>query len=339
MISSSERVGKAIHFDYPDRPPISHAILPSALLHHGQALRDILQGVHEDFGWDFLPDLPLDKFPPYYRKGRHKDGFGVIWESSEDGEYGLPVQKPLSDWNDYRNFTWPDFEVKPPAYRLYSGHMVGKDPRWYARGGWITFFETMQELRGFEDVLSDIAMDEPAAYTLRDDLLAFNLRLVDKFLALEYDGIHFADDWGTQTALMINPALWRSFFKPCYRAMFDKVRAAGVDVHFHSDGYILDIIPDLIELGVSVLNCQSSCMGNDIVGRRFRGQICFRTDIDRQKVMTFGSPADVRQHIGSLFKALSSSRGGIIACGEIGRDTPLDNIRAMYETFAAAQGD
>jgi len=333
-MTSRDRVIKAIHFDYPDRPPVSHAILPSAILHHGAPLRRILDSVHEDFGWDFLPDLPLDKFPPYYRKGRNKDGFGVIWESSEDGEYGLPVVKPLSDWGAYASFTWPDFEVKPPAYRLYSGHMVGKDPRWYSRGGWITFFETMQELRGFEDLLADIAMGEEAAYTLRDDMLAFNLRLVDKFLALDYDGIHFADDWGTQTALMINPTLWRTFFRPCYAKMFEKVRLAGKDVHFHSDGYITDIIPDLIELGASVVNCQSTCMGNDEIGRRFKGHICFRTDIDRQNVMTFGKPADVKKHIDELFHALGSSKGGIIACGEIGRDTPLDNIRAMYETIA-----
>jgi len=334
-MTSSERVKKAISFDYPDRPPVSHAILPSAMLHYGDKLRDILKDVHEDFGWDYLPDLPKEKLPPYYKKGRNKDGFGVVWESSEDGEYGLPVEKPLSDWSKYKSFVWPDFEVKPPVYRLYSGHMVGKDPRWYSRGGWITFFENMQELRGFEDLLADIAMEDEAALDLRDGMLAYNMRLIDKFLALDYDGIHFADDWGTQNSLMINPKLWRSFFRPCYAKMFEKVRAAGKDVHFHSDGFIIDIIGDLIDLGVSVVNCQSNCMGNDEVGRRFKGRICFRTDIDRQRVMPFGTPGEVKKHIGELFRALGSEKGGIIACGEIGRDTPLDNIKAMYEAFMA----
>ena len=92
-MTSRERVKKAIGFDYPDRPPISHAILPSAILKHGDSLRAILAGVREDFGWDYLPDLPLEKFPPYYRKGRNRDGLGVLWECSEDGEYGLPVGK------------------------------------------------------------------------------------------------------------------------------------------------------------------------------------------------------------------------------------------------------
>jgi uroporphyrinogen decarboxylase len=191
----------------------------------------------------------------------------------------------------------------------------------------------MQELRGFEDLLTDVLLGEPAAFALREEMLSFNLKLIDKFLALDYDGIHFADDWGTQTSLMINPVLWRDFFKPCYKSMFEKVRDAGKDVHFHSDGFILDIIPDLIELGVSVINCQSNCMDNDEVGHRFKGNVCFRTDIDRQMVMTFGRPEDVKKHIGELFHSLGSEKGGIIACGEIGRDTPLDNIEAMYEAF------
>jgi uroporphyrinogen decarboxylase len=334
-MESRERVHKAIGFDWPDRVPVSHAILPSALLHYGDRLREILTLVHEDFGWDFLPDLPVDKFPPYYRKGRHADGFGVIWESSDDGEYGIPVVHPLADWEKYESFVWPDFPVNPATYRLYSGHMTGSDPRWYSRGGWITFFETMQELRGFEDLLADMAMGEDAAYRLRDDLLQFNLRLVDKFLALDYDGIHFADDWGTQQSLMIDPAMWRRFFKPCYATMFERVRAAGKHVHFHSDGYILDIIGDLIDIGASVINCQSNCMGNEGIGRRFRGSVCFRTDLDRQNIMTFGSPSDVKKHIGEMFGHFGSAKGGLIACGEIGRDTPLENIRAMYEAFGA----
>ena len=332
-MTSRERVKKAISFDFPDRPPVSHAILPSALIRHGNALRKVLEDVEEDFGWDFLPDLPLSKFPPYYRKGRNKDGFGVVWESSEDGEYGIPVEKPLADWSRWPAFTWPDFEVQPPSYRLYSGHMVGMDSRWYSRGGWITFFETLQELRGFEDLLADVALGEESALELRDAMLAHNLRLIDKFLLLDYDGIHFADDWGTQNALMISPELWRSFFRPCYATMFERVRAAGVDVHFHTDGYVTDVVPDLVDLGVSVINCQSNCMGNEELGRRFKGQVCFRTDLDRQKVLTFGSPAEVRAHVDEVFRSLGSERGGIIACGEIGRDTPLDNIKAMYEAF------
>ena len=162
---------------------------------------------------------------------------------------------------------------------------------------WIQFFEEMQQLCGFENLLADIGQGEPMVYQLRDDMLRFNLGMLDKWLAHDYQGLHFADDWGTQHGLIVSPDMWRSFFKPAYKAMFDKVIAAGVDVHFHSDGMILDIIPDLIDLGVKVINCQSNIIGNEVLGKRFGGHLCFRTDLDRQKVLTFGTPAEVKAHI------------------------------------------
>ncbi|TVQ40124.1 MAG: hypothetical protein EA384_04245 [Spirochaetaceae bacterium] len=334
-MQSRERVQRAITFDYPDRPPISHAILPSAIKQYGQALYDVLQDVHEDFGWDFLPDLPPQKYPPYYKQGRHYDGFGTLWECSADGEYGTPIEKPLADpkWAGYEQYQWPDFDVRPTEYRLYSGHMEGKNPGYYARGGWITFFEEMQQLRGFEELLMDIALGTREFERFKADTLEFNLRHLDKWLEWDYDGLHFADDWGSQVNMLISPDAWRKHFKPAYSTMFDKVTAAGVDVHFHSDGYIIDIIPDLIDIGVKVINCQTGCMGHETVGRRFKGKVCFRTDLDRQHVLVFGSPADVKAHVREVFTSLGSEKGGIIACGEVGRDTPLDNIKAMYNAF------
>lgn len=332
-MKSRERVIKAINFDYPDRPPISHAILPSAQLHYGEKLTAVLKDVHEDFGWAELPDLPSEEYPPYYRKGEHFDGFGTLWSCSEDGEYGVPIQVPLENWDNYQTYKWPDFEIKPITKRLYSGHMNGKNDDYYARGGWITFFEQMQQLRTFNQVCLDLALDDPIIYCLRDDLLNFYLRHLDKWLELDYDGIHFADDWGSQKSMLIDPKLWRKFFKPVYKKMFEKVLSAGIDVHFHSDGYIIDIIPDLLDIGVKVINVQVNIMDMEEIKRQFNGRVCFRTDLDRQNVTLFGTPDDVRKHINTVFRAVGSEKGGLIACGEIGRDTPLDNIKAMYETF------
>ncbi|OPZ83150.1 MAG: hypothetical protein BWY76_02408 [bacterium ADurb.Bin429] len=88
-------------------------------------------------------------------------------------------------------------------------------------------------------------------------------------------------------------------------------------------------------MGVKVLNCQASVIGYDVLRREFAGNLCFRTDLDRQKVMPYGTPEQVRAHIRNVFDHLGTPGGGIIACGEIGPDTPLENIRAMYETFTA----
>lgn len=333
-MSSRDRVIRAIRFQTPDRPPISHAILPSAQYHYGAALAEITDAVHEDFGWHLLPDLPRDKLPPLYKQGLNTDDFGTQWKVTVEGRCGIPIGFPIAeDWSDADQYQFPPpFEVGPPTYRLYSGHVVGTSSEYYARGAWITFFEQLQQLHGFEATLLDLATDRPEIYHLRDELLRFNLEWIDRWLELDYQGLHFADDWGTQTNLMIAPDQWRTFFKPAYRAMFSRVKEAGRDVWFHSDGNILSIMPDIVELCVDVLNCQASVMDRLAI-KQYAGILCFRTDIDRQHVLPYVSPAEVKDYIDELFHDLGTAEGGIIACGEISEDVPLENIRAMYEAF------
>jgi uroporphyrinogen decarboxylase len=330
---SRERVEKAIRFQNPDRAPISHAILPAAQLKYGESLNDILATVHEDFGWDFLPDLKRENYPALYKAGKNRDDFGTLWHVEIEGMCGIPVECPLADWSDYDAFQWPEFGAGPPNARQYSGHMAGKNKEYYARGAWITFFEQMQQLRGMENVLMDLTFLSVEMQRFMDDLLQFNLNWIDRWLEHDYDGLHFADDWGAQNSLMISPDMWRKTFKPIYKKMFEKVKSAGLDVHYHSDGQIIDIIPDLIDIGVDVLNCQASIVGLDVLKKEFAGKLCFRTDLDRQKIIPFGTPKEVKAHILDVVGHLGTPNGGIIACGEIGPDIPLENIKVMYETF------
>jgi uroporphyrinogen decarboxylase len=333
-MTSRERVQRAIRFGTPDRPPISHAILPSAQYHYGDALKAITDAVPEDFGWGLLPDLPREKLPPLYKQGLNRDDYGTLWKVTVEGRCGIPVEFPIAeDWSNYDDYTWPDiFPAGVPRYRLYSGHMAGRDDAYYARGGWFVFFEQMQQLHGLEATLMDLVTDPPALYRLRDALIDFTSRWLDRWLEMDYQGLHFADDWGSQSALLIPPDKWRAFFKPAYATLFDKVKRAGRDVWFHSDGQILAILPDLVELGVDVLNCQASVMDRAEL-RQFAGKLCFRTDIDRQNVLPFVSPAEVKEYVNTLFHDLGTEQGGIVACGEISEDVPLENIRAMYEAF------
>jgi len=333
-MKSRERVTKAIHFGRPDRPPISHAILPSAQYHYGKALKEITDSVPEDFGWGLLPDLPKEKLPPLYKLGTNRDDFGTVWKVTEEGRCGIPVEYPIKDdFSNYDSYKWPEpFKAGVPAYRLYSGHMQGKSDDYYARGAWVTFFEQIQQLYGFENMLMALATDDPKLYRLRDDMLKFNLEWLDRWLEVDYQGLHFADDWGSQTSLMISPAKWRSFFKPGYREMFSKVKKKGLDVWYHSDGNIIEIIPDLIEMGVNVLNCQASVIDRNKL-KQFAGKIAFRTDIDRQNVLPYVKPQEVKDYINRLFHDLGTPNGGIVACGEISEDVSLENIRAMYDAF------
>jgi uroporphyrinogen decarboxylase len=333
-MKSRERVFRAIELTGPDRPPVSHGILPATQYKYGAALEEILAGVQEDFGWSLLPDMGRGELPALYRGGRNRDDFGTLWDTPVEGMSGIPVEWPLADWSAYASYQWPEFSAGPPSGRLYSGHMSGRSDDYYARGGWITFFEQMQQMRGMESLLMDLATESREFLRLRDDLLEFNLGWIDKWTALEYDGIHFADDWGTERGLMISVDAWRRLFKPAYARMFRKVTDAGMHVHFHCDGDIFAIMGDLIDCGVRVINCQANVIGLERIRKRYAGAVCFRTDLDRQRIVPFGTPDDVRRHVKDVFDNLGTPRGGIIACGELSPDIPLENIKAMYEAFA-----
>jgi hypothetical protein len=332
-MNSRERVKRAIKFQTPDQLPISHAVLPAAQLKYGQALDEILDEFREDFGWDYMQDLPREDYPALYKKGQHADDFGVVWHCEWDGICGIP-HGPIKDLSAYNDYQWPEpFSVGAPSGRLYSGHMEGFDDRWYARGGWIVFFEQLHYLRGMDDYFIDMAQESKEFYQFLDDMLEFNLEWLGRWTQCEYDGLHFADDWGGQLRLMVNPEIWRRIFKPRYAQMFKKVHDAGMDVWYHSDGHINEIFLDLIEIGVDVINSQVAVVGHDWVAENVRGKVAFRTDIDRQNVMPFGSPTQVKEEVFRTFEACGTKEGGIVACGEVGPDVPLENVLAMYEAF------
>jgi hypothetical protein len=150
-MNSREKVIRAIRFERPDSLPISHAILPSAQYYYGDALSKVINSFHEDFGWHLLPDLPREKLPPLYKPGRNRDDFGTVWRVTEEGRCGIPVEFPVNpDFSNYSTCKWPDiFSAGIPKYRLYSGHIAGKSDEYYARGGWIVFFEQMQQLQPY----------------------------------------------------------------------------------------------------------------------------------------------------------------------------------------------
>src|SRR5512136_1336039 len=111
-MNSRERVLRAIRFEKPDRPPISHAILPSAQYYYGDALKAITDAVPEDFGWSLLPDLPAEKLPPLYKEGNNRDEFGTLWRVTVQGRCGIPVEYPIAEnWENYGEFKWPVFSA------------------------------------------------------------------------------------------------------------------------------------------------------------------------------------------------------------------------------------
>ncbi|HUV88557.1 MAG TPA: hypothetical protein VMY80_02805 [Anaerolineae bacterium] len=118
----------------------------------------------------------------------------------------------------------------------------------------------MQFLRGTENLMMDLAWGVNQVYRLRDLVHEFFMREIALWTKTDVDGISFMDDWGTQTNLLISSQMWREVFKPLYADYCQLIHGTGKFAFFHSDGHIVSIIPDLIEIGVDAVNAQLFCL-------------------------------------------------------------------------------
>src|SRR5699024_387313 len=138
------------------------------------------------------------------------------------------------------------------------------------------------------------------------------------------DALNMMDDWGSQQALLINPALWDEYFRPMYRDYIDIAHKHGKKMFMHSDGYTLDIIPRLIDLGLDAMNSQIFCMGVDKL-KQFKGKITFWGEIDRQHLIPEGTPEQIENAVKSVYENLWDN-GGCIAQCEFGPGANPDNV-------------
>jgi hypothetical protein len=156
---------------------------------------------------------------------------------------------------------------------------------------------------------------------------------VDAWAKTTVDAVALMDDWGSNTGLLIRPDMWREKFKPLYKEYCDIIHRAGKYVFFHSDGHIEAIYGDLIEIGVDALNSQLFCMDIERLGQRYGGRLTFWGEIDRQHVLPYGTPDDVRDAVRRVRRAVDRGTGGVIAQCEWGKDNSVRNIEAVFEAW------
>lgn len=328
---SKERVVRAIEFEGPDKVPNGCYYLPGALDKYSGRLLSLFKAYPRDFAesvwWD------VRELVKSYSAGTYTDKWGCVWKNVKPGLMGRIVKHPLKDLSKIDSYELPeptnlvDFELVKKA--VNDAVKAGK----YVLGDGDNFFERIHWLHGFEDTLFDIAMRRKELKILMDRLVKLKMDLIRCWLDSGVDGLFFLDDWGTMKGLMISPERWRELFKPCYKRMFYEIRKRACHVFFHSDGKVLDIIPDLIEIGANAVNIQVSLIGVDLLAAKFAGKACMLPDIDRQHLLPFGKPSEIAEHIRHLVEKFGSFRGGVIAWGEIGPDVPLENAQAMLYAF------
>lgn len=264
-----------------------------------------------------------------YRKGLYVDAWGCRFENSYDGMLGCVREPLIREWIDLDSFRTPS-ELLGVDCAAVNAFCDATD-RFVLAGTLIRPFERLCFLRTMGRALADVFEESPGVIDLLDRLRRHYLAEVEAWAATRVDAIVIMDDWGAQDRLLISPESWRRLFKPIYREFCDAARRRGKRVFMHSDGWILEILPDLIELGVDALNSQVSCMGASALGR-FRGQITFWGEIDRHAVLSAGSLDDVRRAVEDAHTNLYA-HGGVIAQCEFGPGARLENVREVFRCW------
>jgi uroporphyrinogen decarboxylase len=133
--------------------------------------------------------------------------------------------------------------------------------------------------------------------------------------------------------LMISPRAFRKYIKPMYAAIFAPCKEAGVPVYLSSDGYLLDIIDDLVEVGVTTHDPQQRANTIEGIQKHYKGKMCIDLDLDRQG-FPFMTPLHITGMIKNAVETLNSPEGGFMMKAEIGDpNTPLENIEAICDAF------
>lgn len=350
-MNGRERVTRAIEFRDPDRVPAR--VGPSLLMWqtYREQLRDLtvrLAGP-ADFGYappgDDYPERNYDALPGVERAGTDfTDAWGVTWHNVHPGIIGIPKVYPLEDWRNLDRLAAPSVDVNewgdPIDWSGIARAIAESGHQRYVRVDGDRLWERMWFMRGMEPLMMDVAEGRPEVQALIDLIVDHHLRQLDKWLALDVDGVLFGDDWGTQTSLLINPRHWRRYFKPAYARLVERVHRAGKHAWLHSDGHILPILPDLIEIGFDVVNPQTNANGATTaegianVAAICRGRICVDADLDRQYVIPFGTPAEVREHVRETVQGLAGEHGGLLIMAYAYPLAPLENVEALYRAFA-----
>ena len=196
-----------------------------------------------------------------------------------------------------------------------------------------SLFEKAWFVRGMENLLADMLLHEEYCEALFERIVSADLMMLEMMLAADVDGVLLGCDWGSQQALMMGPAMWRRYIGPRHARMFRKIREAGKYAFLHSCGNIVAVLPEVVEMGVQVLNpAQPECMDIGALKDEFGAHLTFWGGVSTQQTLPYGTPEEVRRETREVAARLGKGGGYILSPAQgVQGDVPLANIVAMIE--------
>ncbi len=245
---------------------------------------------------------------------------------------------PLRDATDFSelerypfvsNDGWSDAAMRQAAEKA---HAAGN----YASVFVGHMYEDAWQVRGYEPFLMDLLTQREWAELLLDRCCANNVRTAVAAARADYDCIMTGDDVANQNALMFQPALWREVMKPRWAKVIAAARAIKPDIHvyYHSDGNIMDILDDLVEIGITILNpVQPECIDPIAVRKHCGKRLAFDGCMGTQTVFPFGSADELRRMVRYYFETLDGKNGGLTLSPThvLEPEVPPENVIAFFE--------
>lgn len=339
-MTSKERVHLALRRRPTDRVPIFMWYHPDTARRLARRLEIPIARLPEALGDDIRQTWVNNNYAMegivHERDGEsHTDDWGITW--TRQGGFNQISRYPLADAtpDQIRAYQFPVnrldnlLNLMQPVLAYRQDYFIGCDIS-------PCLFEIYWRLRGMENALLDLAADRPLAESLLDRATDFTVRLTEAVCdRFALDWLWTGDDVASQQALLISPDCWRDLIKPRLARIVAVGKRHGLWIAYHSCGAVRPIIPDLIEMGVDVLNpVQCNCPGMDPLElkREFGDRLAFMGGVDTQGVLPRGSADDVRRCTARLLAGMTAGGGGYIlaASHTIPPETPLENIFAMY---------
>lgn len=353
-MTPKERVRKAFNHEITDRPPFQATFTPEFAdklrLKFGLPTQFSEPHHREWYGYDLETLTGQDALQAsvgwvtnYYLKNEpYTDDWGVKWRIDSyktpygTGNYTNIDVNPLKGNDELaRNYQAPD-PNRPELYRTLERLI-----REYGNNYWIigrihcTIFESAWALRGLDEMMTDFYINPEIANHLLDVTAGYHLEVAKNMAHLGADMLWLGDDFGSQSTLMIDPELWREYFKTRMKNIIQSAKNINPDIKiaYHSDGCNYDIVEDLIEIGVDVLNpIQTDCMDPEFIQEKYGDRLCFFGGISVQSTLPLGSAEDIKNEYRWLKNSLGKDGGWLCApTHHVQLDTPLENFFSLLE--------
>ena len=270
-------------------------------------------------------------YPKPIGEHTYVDDWGVIWKREPGDDIGVVIGPPLKEP------TLKGFDAPEPAGRAkyLASFCADGDDRFRLAALTSPIFQRAWFLRGFEDFLMDLVLNKGFVHELLDVIMEYTVKVVREALEYDIDAFFLMDDWGQQQGLLMSPEMWREFIKPRMRRLCDMVKDRNVFLFFHSCGDVECLIPEIIEMGIDVLNpFQPEMMDVFEIKRKYGDRLCFYGGISTQYLLPYGTVDETRSDVRAAADVLGENGGYILAPAHaVQADVPLENVLALVDVM------